>query len=341
MKKRIMVALLTAGMTLSLFAGCGASDKDSSASSANTSIEKSSSVVSESKAESKEEAKSNSEINVGVALCSTTTEYWSRVADGVNSKAEELGINVTLVAPSSETDVTGQISNLEDMIAAGMDAICCGPCDSTTVGGTLETAIDAGIPVIIVDTDVKDIDRSAFVGISQAEAAYETKPYVEEAVGKGFKAALIGGIQGHEATTGRLEGFTNICNDLDGEVIETQYGDWTSDTAMTITEAYLAKYGEGELDVIMCASDNTALGAVSAVEAAGRTDVKVVGFDGNESAVQAVIDGRMVATVSQDGKAIGEAIVETLYTWATGGKTDEYVLVDCVGIGPDNAKDFL
>ena len=333
MRKRIMVALLTTGMAMSLFAGCGASDNaDTSSSSA-----KSASSSSSAEATSKD----NSDISLGVALCSTTTEYWSRVADGVNSKAEELGVEVTLVAPSSQTDVTGQISNLEDMIAAGMDAICCGPCDSTTVGSTLESAIDAGIKVIIVDTDVEGIDRSAFVGISQAEAAYKTKPYVEEAVGTGFKAALIGGIQGHEATTGRLEGFTNVCNDLDAEVVETQYGDWTADTAMTITEAYLSKYAKGELDVIMCASDNTALGAVSAVEAAGRTDVKVVGFDGNETAVQAVIDGRMVATVSQDGKAIGEAIVDTLYTWATGGTTDEYVLVDCIGIGPDNAKDYL
>ena len=230
---------------------------------------------------------------------------------------------------------------LEDMIAAGVDALCCGPCDSTTVGQTLQTAVDAGIPVIIVDTDVSDCDRSAFVGISQAEAAYETFPYVEAELGTGFKAALIGGIQGHEATTGRLEGFTNVCNDLEAEVIETQYGDWTADTAMTISEAFLSKYDVGDIDVIMCASDNTALGALSAVEAAGRDDVKVVGFDGNVSAVEEVRDGNMVCTVSQDGQAIGEAIVETLYTWATGGTTDEYVLVDCVAIGPDNAEEFL
>lgn len=330
--RKIFAMSIVLCLGLSMF-GCGQSPADSDdngTSGSNGSQSSETSAVAE-----------DGDITLGICLCSTTTEYWSSVADGIHAQAGELGVEVTLVAPSSETDVSGQVSMLEDMIASDVDAICCGPCDSTTVGSTLQNAIDAGIPVVIVDTDVTDIERNAFVGISQAEAAYMTKPYVEEALGTGFKAALIGGVQGHEATTGRLEGFTNVCNDLDAEVIETQYGDWTADRAMTITEAFLSKYDVGELDVIMCASDNTALGASSAIKAAGREDVKVVGFDGNPSACQEILDGSILCTVSQDGDAIGQAIVDTLYAYATGGTTDEYVLVDCIGIGPENAADYV
>jgi ribose transport system substrate-binding protein len=103
-------------------------------------------------------------------------------------------------------------------------------------------------------------------------------------------------------------------------------------------ENFLQKYAE--IDGVLCASDNTALGALRAVQASER-DIKVIGFDANESAVQEVAAKNMLCTVSQDAYQIGYSSLESAYKLATGETVEEFVMVPTILVTQDTAQAFF
>lgn len=318
MKMKKMLAMLTTGaMVVSLAACGGSSGSNSGAADPGSSADDT--------------------IHIGVALCSTTTEFWSAVVEGFDAAKAELGIEMTLVAPSSQTDVSGQVSQIEDLVTQNVDAIVVGPCDSTTVGQPLQAAIDKGIPIVILDSEVPAV-QDTFVGTSNQEAAASSASILKEALGEGWNGVIIAGVQGHEASIGRVAGFQDAMDACNANLLEMQDGDWTPERAMDIMENFLQKYDE--IDAVLCASDNTALGAMRAIQASGR-DIKVVGFDANESAVQEVINGNFLATVSQDTYGIGYNSLQSAYKLATGQSVEDYVFVPTYLITAENAEDFL
>ncbi len=180
-------------------------------------------------------------------------------------------------------------------------------------------------------------NRDVFVGISNEEAAASVAPVLESTLGSGAKYVMIGGLEGHQANTGRTAGFKQAIEASGGELLELQNGDWTADKAMSIMENFLSKFPE--IDGVLCASDNTALGALRAVQTSGR-DIKVVGFDANESAVQEVIKGTMLATISQDAYQIGFTSLESAVKLAKGEKLDEFITVPTKLVTQENAQEF-
>ena len=108
---------------------------------------------------------------------------------------------------------------------------------------------------------------------------------------------------------------------------------------MTITENWLTAYGD-ELKLILANNDEMALGAVEATEAAGREDIVIMGVDLIPDAKQAIIDGRLDASVMQDGKGQGEGAMMVALAALRGEKPDPYTKVPFVLATPENIADF-
>lgn len=251
-----------------------------------------------------------SDIEVAVVLKTLSSEYWGYVEAGCKAAAEDLGINVTVVGPGAESDIEGQVAQIEQQIGAGCDAIVCAPNDAGAAAGALQAALDAGIPVLSVDTNVGIEGQTSFVGTSNVDAAYEGGKWAIEQVGTDAKAVIIYGQEGDNTSNMRREGYQKACDEAGVEVLSALSGQNTTDGATKTMEDLLNAYPD-QIDIVLCHNDDTAIGAMNACKNAGVTDMTIVGFDGNASAVDLILAGEMVkATVAQQPYEMGYQVVE-------------------------------
>ena len=107
-------------------------------------------------------------------------------------------------------------------------------------------------------------------------------------------------------------------------------------------ENLLTKYPKGQIQGVFTVNDEAALGAIEAIDAAGRTDeISVVGIDGNKDAAQAILEGRILATVSDDPWAKGYQAVKALVEYKTGQKIPDVLPIQARIIDKSNAADLL
>ena len=248
-----------------------------------------------------------SDIEVAVVLKTLSSEYWGYVEAGCKAAAEDLGINVTVVGPGAESDIEGQVAQIEQQIGAGCDAIVCAPNDAGAAAGALQAALDAGIPVLSVDTNVGIEGQTTFVGTSNVDAAYEGGKWAIEQVGTDAKAVIIYGQEGDNTSNMRREGYQKACDEAGVEVLSALSGQNTTDGATKTMEDLLNAYPD-QIDIVLCHNDDTAIGAMNACKNAGVTDMTI---DGNASAVDLILAGEMVkATVAQQPYEMGYQVVE-------------------------------
>ena len=282
------------------------------------------------------------EIEIAVVLKCTTSEYWGYVQSGCEAAGKDLGVKVTVTGPNAESDVAEQVNMIETAIGAGCDAIVCAPNDAGAAATALQAAVDAGIPVLAVDTNVGMAGQTCFVGTMNDVAAYQGGIWAADQLDAGAKAVIIYGQEGDNTSNLRKEGYTKACEEKGIEVLDALSGQNTIDGAVKTMEDLLNKHGDA-IDVVFCHNDDTALGAAKVCEEAGYKDILIVGFDGNASALEAIASGTSLvkATVAQQPTAMGYAVVENAVKAIKGESVDEVVAADVVVVNADNVKDMM
>ena len=284
-----------------------------------------------------EDAADAGEIEIAVVLKCTTSEYWGYVEEGCMQAAEELGVKVTVTGPNAESDVAEQVNMIETAIGSGCDAIVCAPNDAAAANGALQAAIDAGIPVLSVDTNCGIEGQTSFVGTMNDEAAYQGGIWAAEQLGEGAKAVIIYGQEGDNTSNLRQAGYTKACEEKGIEVLDALSGQNTIDGAVKTMEDLLNKHGDA-INVVFCHNDDTALGAAKVCEEAGYTDIMIVGFDGNASALEAIASGESLvkATVAQQPTAMGYQVVKAAYAAINGESVEPVIAADVKVMTIDN-----
>ena len=284
-----------------------------------------------------EDAADAGEIEIAVVLKCTTSEYWGYVEDGCMQAAEELGVKVTVTGPNAESDVAEQVNMIETAIGSGCDAIVCAPNDAAAANGALQAAIDAGIPVLSVDTNCGIEGQTSFVGTMNDEAAYQGGLWAAEQLGEGAKAVIIYGQEGDNTSNLRQAGYTKACEEKGIEVLDALSGQNTIDGAVKTMEDLLNKHGDA-INVVFCHNDDTALGAAKVCEEAGYTDIIIVGFDGNASALEAIASGESLvkATVAQQPTAMGYQVVKAAVAAINGEAVEPVIAADVKVMTIDN-----
>lgn len=284
-----------------------------------------------------EDAADAGEIEIAVVLKCTTSEYWGYVEDGCMQAAEELGVKVTVTGPNAESDVAEQVNMIETAIGSGCDAIVCAPNDAAAANGALQAAIDAGIPVLSVDTNCGIEGQTSFVGTMNDEAAYQGGIWAAEQLGEGAKAVIIYGQEGDNTSNLRQAGYTKACEEKGIEVLDALSGQNTIDGAVKTMEDLLNKHGDA-INVVFCHNDDTALGAAKVCEEAGYTDIMIIGFDGNASALEAIASGKSLvkATVAQQPTAMGYQVVKAAYAAINGESVEPVIAADVKVMTIDN-----
>lgn len=342
MKKRIFTVFLSAIFAASL-AACGSETGTTSESaSVSSSSSSESASVSEASSASGDTASSDNDYTVFMVV-KHTDEHFTRVMSGAQAKADELGITLDIVSPTSATAYDEQQNAIETALTnEKYDAYIIAPLQSDTVANLVK---NCDKPVIAIDTDFDSDKKTSFVGTGNESAAYEGgKAAVEAAKEAGFEdltAVIITGVQGDETHEARLAGYRAGVEEAGGEVIEVQYTETAADKAVVAMDGIMNSHPEG-VAMILCTYDDACLAAAraaSTVEAYQNTIF--CGFDGNQEAADSVADGTISMTVAQMGYDMGYLAVEAAVDALNGEEVESYIDSGNQVITPDNVEEYI
>jgi ribose transport system substrate-binding protein len=245
---------------------------------------------------------------IALVMKSLANEFFSTMAEGAKKHQAANAATYDLIVNGikNENDLAEQVNLVEQMIAQQVNAIVIAPADSKALVTVLKRAKDAGILVVNIDNKLDaDVLQQAglkvpFVGPDNRAGARKVGEALAKRLTPGDQVSILEGIPTAFNGQQRRLGFEDAMKAAGMSIVSVQSGKWEMETANNVAAAMLSEHPG--LKAILCANDNMALGAVAAVQSAGKGGkVLVVGFD-NISAVRPLIDkGQIVATADQHG----------------------------------------
>lgn len=273
-----------------------------------------------------------SDITIGVCLSSFHAGFMTAVNQAVSDKGKELGITVNVANANGDASV--QADNMQNFITQGVSAIIINPIDSNGIIPSILMANKKNIPVFIIDTNAAGgeiINRNATDNVKAGQtAANAIAEHIKAKNGDyvGVVVNLAGKIS-QASGADRDSGFMDeIAKYPDIKVVFRQ--DCEFDQEKSMNAMMDALQANPTIDAVFAANDNTALGAVKAIEQANRfypqgdsKHIFVVGIDGNPEGISAVRDGRIDATISQNPISMGSISMQMAYDYIKNGTVPE------------------
>lgn len=272
-------------------------------------------------------------------LCNDETdEQMAYMTNYMKEYAKEIGIE--LICFDGQSDPQKQIDQVNQSIIQQCDGLIICPIDSSALNIAMMKAMNEGIVVIcsmMITSDDKYFD--VFVGPSDTMVGQHAASMLLDYVPEGGQVAVIEGVMGAAAQINRWRGFSGVLKNYPQyEVVEVQTANWTTVEAMNVMESYLAKYPN--LKAVYCENDAEALGALQAVQNAGRDDIIVLGSDGMQTVINLIGEGSQLCGTSLTPCAL---ICETQTLAALAclngdkEKLDKIIYTDNVCVVKDNA----
>lgn len=265
--------------------------------------------------------KKSEDIKIGLSVSTLNNPFFVSLKNGVLKEAKKMGAEVKVV--DAQNDSAKQINDVEDLMQQNVDVLLINPTDSSAISTAVESANNIGIPVITLDRSADKGDVEALVASDNIKGGEMAGQYLVEKLGKGAKIAELEGVPGASATRERGEGFHNIA-DNDLNVTATQSADFDRTKGLNVMENILQ--AKPDIQAVFAHNDEMALGAIEAISSSGK-NILVIGFDGNEDALNSVKSGSMEATVAQQPELIGKLAVEAGSRVLKGEKVEKKIAV--------------
>ena len=276
---------------------------------------------------------------IAVIVKAGTSTYWKTVGSGVDdAKAEFPGCDITFEGPDAETNVTAQIAEVEAAVAKKVAAIVIAVTGADQVLPSLQKAADAGIPIILIDTNKDFAPKKAFVGTDNAAGGKAAGDYLVKTVGikTGDTVLIIRGQAGDAVHNLREQGATDPLKAAGATVI-VQPADSDRAKGQTVMENVLQ--ANPNLKAVFATNDEMALGALKAAQQANKT-IPIIGFDANPDALASVESGGLTGSIAQFPKKIGQFGVETAVKILAGEAVDANVNTGVELVTKDNVANF-
>jgi ribose transport system substrate-binding protein len=274
-------------------------------------------------------------MTIGVVVKALNSDYWKIVESGAKAAGTKYGVEVKVLGPNAETDVTGQISMLEDQITKKVNALVVAPSQPASAIPVFNRAKTAKIPVILADTDAQWDDKVTFVGTGNFNGGKLAGEYLAKKLGKGAKVVILRGAQGDRTHDERANGCIEGLKAAGLDVAAIQPANSERGMAVTVMENILQS--KKEFAAVFATNDEMALGAWKALEAA-KLNIPVVGFDGSPDALTSIMDGKLDASIAQSPYNIGFKGVEAAIKAAKGESVDKRIDTGTEVINKDNVK---
>jgi ribose transport system substrate-binding protein len=263
---------------------------------------------------------------VGVSLLTLSNPFFKEIADTLQSDGAKHGYDVVVTA--GELDPAKQKDQVKDFLVRKASAIVLTPCDSKSIGTAIADANAAGVPVFTADVaamaeGAKVVSHCATDNLEGGRVA--GRAVVDLLGGKG-KVAIINHPE-VESGMMREKGFLEEVAKAPGiQVVAKLPSSGARDRAFAAAQDILQSHAD--VDAIFAINDPTALGALAALEKAGKTgQVKIIGFDGQPEARRAVKDGKLYATVMQYPRRIASTTIESIAKYMGGEDVAPQILI--------------
>ena len=287
------------------------------------------------------------ELQIAVIPKGATHEYWKSIHAGAQRAADELkGVQILWKGPLKEDDREDQIKVVEDFTTKKVDGIVLAPLDDTALSNPTNDAINAGIPVVIIDSGLKNVKAVSFVATDNYKAGQLGGQKLATLLSGKGKVLMLRYEVGSASTDARERGFLDAIKSAPGiQVISSdQYGGATTETAQKAAENLLARFN-GQIDGIFTPNESTTFGMMRALENANLAGkVKFVGFDASSALVDGLKKGEINGLVVQNPEKMGYLGVKMLVDSIQGKNVEDKVdtgatVVDAKNMNsPDVAK---
>ena len=283
-----------------------------------------------------------------VGFAQTESNNPWRIAETASMEEEAAARGDQIVVTDAGGSAAKQVADVQSLIAQGVDAIFLAPREETPLARAVLEAKRASIPVILLDRDVdQEIatvgeDYVTFIGSDFVDQGRRAAEWLVEATGGETTIIELEGTTGSSPANDRKQGFDDVIAEQEGmEIVASQSADFARTTGREVMETLLQS--NPEVTAVYAHNDEMALGAIAALEAAGRTpgeDVTVVSIDGTRDALQAIIDGTLGATV-ESSPFFGPVALDTLRAYCAGEDLEPWIKVEDKFFDPANAEEFI
>lgn len=263
------------------------------------------------------------EQTLALAISTLNNPFFVTMQEGAEAKAKELGYE--LIVLDSQNDPARELSNIEDLMQRGVQALLINPADSDAVVNAVRMANRSDLPVFTVDRGATRGDVVSHIASDNTLGGKMAGDYIADQLGSGARVVQLEGIPGTSAARERGKGFAQAVADNNFNLLASQAADFDRTKGLNVMEDLLTAYSN--IDAVFAQNDEMALGAVRAIAASQQQDILVVGFDGTSDGIEAVESGRMGATVAQQPYVIGELAVENAVRHLNGETVEEYIPV--------------
>jgi galactofuranose transport system substrate-binding protein len=281
-----------------------------------------------------------------------------RVAESESMRAEAKRLGYTLIETDANQDTAKQIADVDSLIAQGVDILIFPPRESQALAPSVLKAKAAGIPVILIDRDVvheiakPGQDYITFIGSDFVDQGRRAAEWLAEATGGEAKIIELEGTTGADPAIDRKKGFDDyLAGAFRGtptpegafsgmEIIASQDGNFIRDTGREVMQTLLQSHPE--VSAVYAHNDEMAIGAIAALQEAGRKpgeDVIVVSIDGENAALDAILDGTLGASV-ESSPFFGPLAFETMAKYIAGEDFPDWIKVEDRFFDKSNAAEF-
>jgi ribose transport system substrate-binding protein len=284
----------------------------------------------------------NAKFHVGVSLPEAQNPFYVALGRSIQQTLEKAGLRVTLL--SANADVNEQVSNINDLVAAKVDAILMSPLNTKGPAAAVQRAHAAGIPIFMtartLDEQYRDLWKT-YVGFDYRDVGAKKGKWVVDNVKPG-KVAMLLGPAGALFAADQEKGFREVLKGTKFEVVWAQNSTQTRENGLKLSEDALVAHRD--LVAIFASNDDLALGAAQAVRAAGLSGkVAIIGTNGSPPALAAIHNGDMSATILLDPIGWGRTSADIVINYLVNKKEPEALFTPLVAelITQKNAYDNI
>lgn len=334
--KKLLCMILSILLIVSLVGCAGKSSGDTPGSS--------DSNVSDTKSNDSNDSAS---VRIAYVTKSLADDFMINLRDAMVKYAKDYGYSLDwYCAEGNQNDIEGQVKIMDDVILKEYDYIILLMADSVALIPSIISANNADIPVILVNDDINKEEAEAqgaeyvcYIGVDNYTGGYMAGEYALENYDSA-KTGILGGIEGVKAGDDRLTGFKDAVALNSGfEIVSELRTDWSRDQGYSSCQDMME--ANPDLQLIFSASSAIALGAVEAIQQAGKSDqIKVIGFDGTADDIASIQAGELFACASQDCNQYADTAMTVIKSLINGETVEKEIYTDCFLLSSDNISQY-
>ncbi|MFD4507901.1 substrate-binding domain-containing protein [Streptomyces sp. NPDC058457] len=274
---------------------------------------------------------------IGLSLSTLNNPFFVQIRAGAQAEAKKLGVDLTVT--DAQNDASQQANQLQNFTSSGLGAIIVNPVDSDAASNSVQAADKAGIPVIAVDRGVNNATTATLVASDNVAGGELAAKTIAEKLGGQGRIVILQGQAGTSAARERAQGFADGLKAYPGiQVVAQQPADFDRTKGLDVMSNLLQAHPD--VQGVIAANDEMALGAIKALGSKAGSSVSVVGFDGTPDGLTAVRNGTLYASVAQQPSQLGKIAVDNALRSVKDQKVPSAIKVPVKVVTKDNVAGF-